>query len=249
MPDLSRIEPRRPDRADLAPEVRLGLAVVASLAALAASAPPAAAVLLAASLVYVLWQLPSRTVAWAYLFFAVMAGVALGCFQLLGLVFPIMKEAPLSTVTLPFSRLAVSVNLILPLAFQASLSGLMATMNRLKLPGLIKLPLMVTIRFLPCFLNDLQQLRQTVRLRFRGRSGFFFWLRRPGLWWRVFFLPLVVRLMRSADELAVASELKGLSAETDFGGAPWSLKRGDLLAIAGGALALAGAAALQVLHA
>ncbi|MDL2260224.1 energy-coupling factor transporter transmembrane protein EcfT [Deltaproteobacteria bacterium OttesenSCG-928-K17] len=249
MPDLSKIKGQGHDRLNLSPEVRLGLAVAASLAALIIDNIFAAGLLLAASVVYVFAQVRPRTIGLVYLFFLFMAHIALGCFWLLGFVFAAMKDASPFSVILPFTRLAISINLILPLALNASLSGLAGTMNRLKMPGLIKLPLMVTIRFIPSFLNDLQQLRQAVRLRFRGRGGFFFWLRRPVLWWRVFFLPLVVRLIRTTDELAVASELKGLSVETDFGRQALHLKAADGLAIAGAALAIAGASILQVLYA
>jgi energy-coupling factor transport system permease protein len=123
----------------------------------------------------------------------------------------------------------VSINTIIPLAINARLSGMVHSLNRLKVPGILKLPLLITIRFIPTFINDLKQLRVATRVRFRGRGGFFFWLTRPLLWWRVFFMPLVVRLIRSADELALAAELKGLSVKTDFGREALSLSRADRL--------------------
>ncbi|MDR1921572.1 MAG: energy-coupling factor transporter transmembrane protein EcfT [Candidatus Adiutrix sp.] len=249
MPDLSRIRPAGADRLGLAPEVRLGLTLLASLAALAADDLWAAATLLAASGLYLILQARLRTIALAYLFFGAMAMTALGCLWLLSFVFPALKEASPAAVIVPFSRLGVSVNMVLPLALHASLSGLVGTMNRLPIPGLVKLPMLVTIRFIPTFINDFSQLRQAVRLRFRGRAGLLFWCRRPFLWWRIFFMPLVVRLIRSADELAVAAELKGLSAETDFGRAPIILKKADRATLALGAAAVTAASILQVFHA
>jgi energy-coupling factor transport system permease protein len=116
---------------------------------------------------------------------------------------------------------------------------------RLRLPGLLRLPLIVTIRFIPTILNDLVQLREAVGIRFRGRKGFLFWLRRPVTWWRVFFQPLIVRLIRSADELAMAAELKGLEPDTDFGGIPVPFSAYDRLVALIAAMALALSALAQ----
>jgi energy-coupling factor transport system permease protein len=116
-----------------------------------------------------------------------------------------------------------------------------ATLGRLKFPGLIKLPLIITIRFIPTFINDLLELRQAVSIRFRGRGGLKFWLLRPRLWWRVFFMPLVIRLIRSADELALATELKGLTASTDFGGGKLAWGSGDKIILSLGALSISAA--------
>ncbi|UQZ88039.1 hypothetical protein C4J81_01925 [Deltaproteobacteria bacterium Smac51] len=232
----------------LAPETRLGLTVIASVAALAMSNLISVGLILAASALYLLAQVKLKAAAMVYLFFSLMMATALACLWGLAFVFPTLRDAPIESVIVPFFRLAISINMIAPLALYAELSGLITTMNRLRLPGLIKLPLLVTIRFIPTFINDLKQLREAVRIRFRGRSGPLFWGRRPFLWWRVFFLPLVVRLIRSADELAVAAELKGLSAETDFGSAPLTFSRTDRIIIGLGCAIIILAAGQEVLY-
>lgn len=249
MRGLYRLKNRNLDRLNLAPEIRLGLAFVASLAALIVSAPMAIGVLLAASAVYTLPQVRLKTITLAYLFFGVMAIIAVAFAWLMGFVFEAMKENSLNLVLTPFARLAISLNMILPLALFASLPGLVNTLNRVGMPGVIKLPLIVTIRFIPYFFNDFVQLRQAVRLRFRGRAGFCFWLRQPFLWGRVFFMPLVIRLIRSADELAVASELKGLSAETDFGRPNLVLSGRDRMALVLGAAVVLASFLIQALYA
>ncbi|MDR1044350.1 MAG: energy-coupling factor transporter transmembrane protein EcfT [Candidatus Adiutrix sp.] len=240
---------RAGDRLGLAPELRLGLAVTASLAALIAGDPLALGLMLAASLLYLAAQVRPRVILAAYLALAVLAGLAAGCLWLMGFVFQALRNISLDAAVNPFLRLGLSVNLLLPLALHSRLTDLSGILNRLRLPGLIKLPLLVTIRFIPTFLNDLNQIREAVGLRFRGRGGLLFWARRPLLGWRVCFTPLVVRLIRSADELAVAAELKGLSAESDFGHRPPRLRPVDQAVAVLAALTLAGAALLEILHA
>ncbi len=247
MPALFKANLIGADRLNLSPEVRLGLCFVSSFVSLIISDQYAMAWLLAVSVFYVLMQVKIRTIAIAYLIFSLMAGLALACVWGLTFVFEAMKSAPLASVTVPFARLGIAVNTILPLAIYAKMSGLLSTMNRLRLPGIIKLPMLITIRFIPNFINDLKQIRQAVKLRFRGKSRLF-WFGHPLLWWRIFFMPLVVRLIRSADELAVAAELKGLSTETDFGSSRLVLATADKAVIGVGIFTIIGAVVVQVLN-
>lgn len=237
------------DRLRLAAEIRLGLTFAASISALIISEPVSLGFLLAASTIYAVLQVRLKTIALAYLFFGMMAMAAVGFAWALGFVFEAMKNAFGAMLFAPFCRMAISVNMILPLVIYADLSGLVGAMNRLRAPGIVRLPLIVTIRFIPTFVNDLRQLREAVGLRFSGRNNGFFWLRHPLLWWRAFFMPLVVRLIRSADELAVASELKGLSSETDFGDQPPPFKRTDRATAAAGLLVIVCAGLWQVINA
>ena len=237
------------DRLRLAPETRLGLTLTTSVAALIVNAHGAVICLLTASLIYLLLQVRLKVILQVYFGLSLMAGIAVGCACLMGFVFPAMRTVSLDAALIPFARLGIAVNMVLPLSLHTRLSDLVNTLNRLRMPGVLKLPLLVIVRFIPTFLNDLSQLRQVVRLRFRGRGGLRFWGVHPLLWWRGFFMPLVVRLIRSADELAVAAELKGLSAETDFGRPPLSFRFADRAAMVIGVLTLLGTAFLQVTYA
>jgi energy-coupling factor transporter transmembrane protein EcfT len=49
---------------------------------------------------------------------------------------------------------------------------------------------------------------------------------------------MIVRLIRSADELAMAAELKGLEPDTDFGGQPMPFSAHDRLTMLTAALAI-----------
>ncbi|MDR0355314.1 MAG: energy-coupling factor transporter transmembrane protein EcfT [Deltaproteobacteria bacterium] len=247
MPALSRIDRfRGGGRLKLRPETRLLLTVVASVSSLALSDVKALGLLLCFSLLYAALECRPKTVLIAYLFMGAMCGLALFFVWVLGFVFSAMREAPLSLAIAPFQRLGVSLNVILPLALNARLTDLAMALGRLRLPGVLRLPLMVTIRFIPTILNDLTQLREAVAIRFRGRRGLLFWLGRPLTWWRTFFQPLVVRLIRSADELAMAAELKGLEPSTEFSDRPPPFSRDDrkVFLTAAGAVLLAAAAQL-----
>ncbi|MDR1309156.1 MAG: energy-coupling factor transporter transmembrane protein EcfT [Deltaproteobacteria bacterium] len=244
---LSRIDRHRgAGRLHLRPETRLLLMMAASVSSLALGAPRALALLLAFSMLYAAAETRPRTLLMAYAFMGLMCAMSLACVWLLGSIFPPMRDAPLSMAISPFLRLGVSLNALLPLALNSRLTDLAMALGRLRLPGIVRLPLMVTIRFIPTILNDLVQLREVVGIRFRGRRGLLFWLRHPLTWWRVFFQPLIVRLIRSADELAMASELKGLEPDTDFGGHPGPFSADDRLTMLMAALAVGLSAAAEM---
>lgn len=168
-----------------------------------------------------------------YVLLAILACIA-ACFILIMLqILPAMGSSGRGmNLTASFERMAISINMILAIGMNTSLTGVTNTLSRACLPGFIKLPLIVLVRFVPTFFNDIQQLREAVRIRFRGQGGCWFWVRHPVLWSRILFMPLVVRLIRSGDELAVASELKGLSTKTRFGDNGLVFSRNDALALA-----------------
>jgi energy-coupling factor transport system permease protein len=251
MPDSFRIDLSKSSRRllNLSPATRLALTLAASLSSLALSDVTALIALAAASTFYLFLEARPKTMIVVYSLFALMASVAMFSLRLLGHVFEAMSDRPLSAALSPFLRLLVSLNAILPLALNATMSDLFNVLHRLRLPGVIKLPLLIAIRFIPSFVNDLRLLREAARVRFRGRGGPRFWPRRPRLWWRAFLFPLVVRLIRSADELAMAAELKGLSTETDFGRRSLGFGRADRLALLLAAVAISTAALVGSLHA
>ena len=77
-------------------------------------------------------------------------------------------------------------------------------LNATRLPGVLSIPLSVAIRFIPTFVDDCKQIRDVVRLR--PGNGFL-------SLWRGVMVPLVFRTLASADDLAIAAELKGLSPD------------------------------------
>lgn len=210
---------------------RIIMTAAASIICLYLSNTWALGFLFIVSAVYLALEVKIGFIIKAYLLLALMCCLAaLSVFALYKLIPEMAASSRNINVLAPFERMGIMVNMVLAMAMNTSLSGLTKTLSAAYVPGVIRIPLIVMIRFVPTFFNDIQQLREAVRLRFRGRGGLLFWLARPLLWCRIFFMPLVVRLIRSGDELAVASELKGLSPKTKLGGAGFSLKSADIMA-------------------
>jgi energy-coupling factor transport system permease protein len=207
------------------------MTAVTSVVSLYLSDPWALGFLFAVSAGYLLLEVKTGFIIKIYLLLALMTCLAALSVFVLYKLMPAMASSSRSiNVLVPFERMAVMVNMVLAMAMKTGLAGLAKTLGSVYVPGVIRLPLIVMIRFIPTFFNDIKQLREAIRMRFRGRGGLLFWLRRPLLWCRIFFMPLIVRLIRSGDELAVASELKGLSADTKLGSEGFSLRYADIVA-------------------
>ena len=116
----------------------------------------------------------------------------------------------------PFLRMAVMINVVLPLAFASRVQSLLNALQSLRLPFCIYLPATVMIRFIPTFAQDIRQVCDTMKLRgFRPspRNCFL----HPVLVFRFLFIPLLFRSLRSSEELGIAAEFKGLKADSAKG--------------------------------
>lgn len=207
---------------------RIIMTTVLSLICLYLSNQLALGLLFVCSAVYLCIEVKFSLVWKIYVLLAIFAVIAILFLLLLFQIFPAIGSNSMAghggtesmrrsiSIAAPFLRMAVMINMVLAMGMNTSLTGLTNTLSKACLPGFLKLPLIILVRFVPTFFTDIQQLREAVRIRFRGQGGFWFWLRRPVLWSRILFMPLIVRLIRSGDELAVASELKGLSSKTRF---------------------------------
>ena len=219
--------------------------MAASASCLILSSPAALGLILAATMIYAAADLKLPSLLKGWLLIALMALSALACLRAMGLFFEAVRAAPPSMAISPFLRLAAMANVVMPLAMGSSVPSLLAALSRPWLPGLVKLPLMVALRFVPTIASDLAQLRDAVIIRFQGRRGVLFWLWRPFLFFRVFLQPLVVRLIRSADDLALAAELKGLRPGIDLGGRRAPVGRADKAALLLAAIAISQAALIE----
>ncbi len=246
---LSKPEAQTPRGPGLSPEIRLLLALSGSIACLILRDNWALGLMLTVSFIYLVKEAKLKTVLLAYTLIACLTGLGLSCLALLVQLYPPLgRGAEFMSIQAPFLRLAVTVNLLVPLAAHSSMTGLTMALNRIRLPGVIRLPLLVALRFIPVFFNDLRQIREAVKIRFRGRACVFFWLCRPALWARVMFLPLLVRLIKSTDDLALAAELKGLSTRTSFERRPFTLNRAEGWTLALAALTITLAFVQQLHH-
>ncbi len=104
---------------------------------------------------------------------------------------------------------------VLALALAASLSisvkpiRLVRAFNQLKVPRWISLGLLIVIRFMQIFYEEIQQIRQAIVLRGIRFSE------TPLLWNRAFFIPLIVRVLSISEGLAISLETRAFSTELE----------------------------------
>ncbi len=182
---------------------KLLLCLAGSLAAVILSSPLSLGLLVALSTALALGAARPLTILTVYLFSTLMMLFALGCSALIGLAVPDLMRWNAFSLAVPFLRMLISVNLLLTLALSTPVQELFTRLQQARLPGWLQIPLSVAIRFIPAFLGDCAQIRDAARLRpGRGLTGM----------WRGMAVPLIFRMLYSADDLAMAAELKGISA-------------------------------------
>lgn len=225
---------------------RMAVSVLASAATIALAAPEALLVLYAMSLIYALTMRNIRMLLSAYVVLLLMAGLAFACVRGLHALIPALPTVDFASMLAPFLRLAVMINVVLPLAFASRVQNLLNALQSLRLPFCLSLPATVMIRFIPTFAQDIRQVRDTMKLRgFRLSPQNC--LLRPVLVFRFLFIPLLFRSLRSSEELGIAAEFKGMRADMarkrsrPYRAARWT-RRDTLFVLA--ALAVAGIAAL-----
>lgn len=102
--------------------------------------------------------------------------------------------------------------------------NLVRALNQLCVPRWISLGLLIVIRFIQIFREEIKRIRQAIALRgIRFAST-------PALWSRAFFIPLTVRMLSISEGLATSLETRGFS--TDSAGSSFEvicLKRRDLV--------------------
>lgn len=167
--------------------------------------------LLSASFIYVMLLKKTRVLLIAYGAVAVMALVAFLCVQVLSIFMPQILSKGYGMVLNPFLRVIILVNVILAMALSSRIQEILTALKSLRLPLFLYLPAVVMIRFIPGFINDIKQVSEALKIRgykINPASLTF----RPLLTLRLVFVPVVIRALRSSDELAVAAELKGLGS-------------------------------------
>ncbi len=216
---------------------KLLLCVAGSLAAIILSSPLSLGFLVILSTALALGAARPLTILKVYLFSTLMMLFALGCSALIGLAVPNLMRWNAFSLSVPFLRMLISVNLLLTLALSTPVQDLFARLQQARLPGWIQIPLSVAIRFIPTFLGDCGQIRDAARLRpGRGVTGL----------WRGLAVPLIFRMLYSADDLAMAAELKGISAASRARRAALpAMKARDWSVLGAAFLAVSAAAALQ----
>lgn len=209
MQALPRI--RRSDgfAATLDARAKIAVSLLASVMTIFLAAPEGQFVLFAFSAVYALSMRRPWLLLAAYGIVTALLLLALGCAALVRMVAPSMPPTPAGTMLVPFLRLTVMVNVILPLAFATRLQSLLGSLKSFRLSFYLYIPLAVMIRFIPTFVADMKQIAEALRIRGYRLSwkGF---LRHPVLTVRFISVPLLFRSLKASEDLGIAAELKGL---------------------------------------
>ncbi len=188
---------------------KMFVGVAASLSVIFLNTPQSLGFLAAASGAYLLVLRRFALAGVCYLFLLLMAGAALGFMWLMHGIWPRMAEPDLARFSIPFLRTLVLANVVLALALSSRIQAVLAALRALRLPVWLFVPTAVMIRFIPSFLKDIKEVRESMKTRGYG-SGPAALFSRPMLTVRLLFMPLVVRALRTSDELGVAAELKGV---------------------------------------
>ncbi len=150
---------------------------------------------------------------------------------------PAMQGQTATQALIPFLRLWPLANMTLAVAFSMRIGNALTTLKKMRLPRIVYLPVMVALRFIPGFFNDIKQLRDCLKLRGISVTTSSLLLH-PQRTLRLLIVPMVIRALRLADELAIAAELK----QVGYGAGPRTVKtplrRGDVAFALGAALTL-----------
>jgi len=217
--------------------IKLLLCISGSIVTIALSSPVSLGFLVVASGVLALGAARPLTIGKVYLFATLMLTFALGFSALISLAVPGLIRWNAFSLSVPFLRMLISVNLLLVLALSTPVQMLFRRLQSWRLPVWVQVPLSVAVRFVPSFMNDCAQIRDAVRLR-PGKG-----LRR---FWRGMAVPLVFRMLYSADDLAMAAELKGIGSAVrgDVSNGE-GVGRRDIVVLALAALVICAAVAMQ----
>lgn len=144
---------------------KLAVTLVTAVLTVAASGLIGQLVLFAATLVYALLIRRPGLLAVLYGVMAVTMGVAVLCGAALGEIFPAMGGISVKSLIIPFLRGLSMMNVVMVLALTTHIEDLMATLERIRLPFYIFLPVTVMLRFIPTFTNDIKQVWETLRIK------------------------------------------------------------------------------------
>lgn len=185
------------------------LCLLASLASIFLTDMAALGVLLAASAAYALSARDVKGLLASYAVVGLMLGTSALFVIGMGMLWPAMANLEARRFVVPFMRIALTINVVLGLALTSRVQSILTALKDLRLPALVFIPASVMVRFIPTFIGDVRQIWQTLRIRGYARSPLGL-AAHPVLALRVLFMPLVFRALRSADDLAMAAELKGV---------------------------------------
>lgn len=220
---------------DLDIRVPMAICLMTSLSTIALSNDIAIGIVWLVSFAYFLSLKRAKTVVMTYLAMAGMTAMAVICVGILLFFFPALGEKlTAKTLVIPCVRICILLNVILPLALTCRVNRMLSALESMHLPFFLFLPMAVIIRFIPTFSNDIQQVWEALKIRgVRPSVGNF--IRHPVMMMRLLVAPVIFRSLKTAEQLGIAAELKGISAQTKGqlqGDAVWTAKDTLVLAVA-----------------
>ncbi len=225
---------------------KMTISLLASVAVIFFDSWQALTFLTAISTIYVMNIGRIRLVLLCYTALMLMWGVSVFFLYLLSHLHDLFRLSGTERLLPPFLRTMVMLNVVLALALSSNIQALLAALKGLRLPFCLYIPAAVVIRFIPSFIQDVRQVHETMKTR--GYSlNLFFVLRHLRLTTRLLIAPMLFRALKSADELSVAAELKGMNPQVKI--RPYhatKLSRLDGMIFSLAAASMAVAAAIQV---
>ena len=190
---------------------KIAVSALASALTIFLATPEAQGVLFLFSACYALTMRRPWLLLICYAIVSAMLLMALGCAEIVRFFATRMPTYPIGTMLVPFLRLLVMVNVLLPLAFATRLQSLLGSLKGFHLPFCLYIPLAVMLRFIPAFVADMRQIAEALRIRGYRLSWKRFVLH-PVLTLRFVTVPLIFRSLKASEDLGIAAELKGLDA-------------------------------------
>ena len=192
---------------------KIGLCALASLITLFIKDLAALGVLLTGSAVFAISQLKLKVILFLYLIIAFMCLFSMGWAYVIAMVMkqfsPMLSNYNVLTMMAPFMRMIIVLQVIVVTAFSTSPQEVLINLKSVKLPRALYLPILIMLRFVPTFINDLKQINESLKIR-GMRISILSIFTHPILTMRCSVFPLIFRAFRSSDDLAIASELKGV---------------------------------------
>jgi energy-coupling factor transport system permease protein len=193
---------------------KVGIATILSIAIMIMDDPYALLIVLFMSFLYVLPLRRWKLLIMVYLIILIMFGISM---FFSGIVGQFLSESgsdeDSGSIRLPmapaFIRVCIMINVSLVVALSSTLSNIVSAIKSLHLPVVIYLPLSIVIRFVPSFINEIKLIAESLKIR-GVRVTPLLMIRHPGLFLRFIMIPTIVRALHSADDLAIAAEMKGV---------------------------------------
>lgn len=116
----------------------------------------------------------------------------------------------LATWSLIIRRLLIPFNLGYYFLYSTKVSSLLASMERIRIPKIIRIPFLVMFRYTPIIKNEFKHISEAMKLRGIGKNMVF---SNPLLYMEYLIIPLLFSATNIGEDLSQAAFSKGLSID------------------------------------